>query len=496
MSISVLQTLRMRLNNDPLDVQFIQFKASLLIRLCFLLLSLELIIMLSSFINVSSREHINQPIQESALYFISLGIGTWLLKKDKLVIAIRWICSTLSLSLLLKIYINPVNFPLWAPFFIFPLLISCFSGQLKDQIICAIVTAMGFGVSLYILPYQKSLTLDFLDIYTQLIYLSFIAGTSLLFFHFHFTTTAYIKHLKEHQSLAHVEYIRADEADEAKETFLANMSHELRTPLNAILGYAEIHLEDLQELIEKQRAPINPLEDFDQFEETARLQFRLHEWQALKKTNESSEEELTLSERVSSASLERRIRLIHRSGLNLLSLIDDILKLSHMESHEGKLSISPLNFETLIHSISLESKWGSDYKIKIDYAGELSSQFQTDIKYVKRLIELLSEHISLQNLYAQPQIFLEGLGNTLHLQAYDISHRHRQHSLEQEEGYSAQDQTRRPGLLVCLKICELLGAHLKVESDGQRTRYIVQLPALNWDGVALDYKKSFKGPSS
>ncbi len=40
---------------------------------------------------------------------------------------------------------------------------------------------------------------------------------------------------------------KADEANAAKSTFLANMSHELRTPLNAIIGYSEMLIEDLVE---------------------------------------------------------------------------------------------------------------------------------------------------------------------------------------------------------------------------------------------------------
>ncbi|MCV6637878.1 ATP-binding protein [Candidatus Albibeggiatoa sp. nov. NOAA] len=41
---------------------------------------------------------------------------------------------------------------------------------------------------------------------------------------------------------------KAEQANQAKSNFLANMSHELRTPLNAIIGYSEILEEDIEEI--------------------------------------------------------------------------------------------------------------------------------------------------------------------------------------------------------------------------------------------------------
>ncbi len=77
------------------------------------------------------------------------------------------------------------------------------------------------------------------------------------------------------------------EANRAKSRFLANMSHELRTPLNAIIGYSEILLEEAEDT------------GLDRF----------------------------------AADLQR----IHTAGRHLLSLINDILDISKIES--GKMDI-------------------------------------------------------------------------------------------------------------------------------------------------------------
>ena len=88
----------------------------------------------------------------------------------------------------------------------------------------------------------------------------------------------------------------ADRANRTKSEFLANISHEIRTPMTAILGYSEL----LDE-----------------------------EWRA----SEAPEE------------LQRGIATVHRNGVHLLGIINDLLDLSRIEA--GKLELERIGFSPL-----------------------------------------------------------------------------------------------------------------------------------------------------
>lgn len=97
-------------------------------------------------------------------------------------------------------------------------------------------------------------------------------------------TQKYLENLREMK-------LQADQANEAKSHFLANMSHEIRTPMNAVIGFSELILQ----------------EDV-------------------------------------SADVRNYAKDIKTSSENLLTIINDILDISKIES--GKLEITPVEYNT------------------------------------------------------------------------------------------------------------------------------------------------------
>ncbi|MDH5396352.1 MAG: hypothetical protein OEW97_08745, partial [Gammaproteobacteria bacterium] len=97
------------------------------------------------------------------------------------------------------------------------------------------------------------------------------------------------------------ERTKADLANRAKSAFLANISHELRTPLNAIIGYSEMIKDE--------------------------------------------EEELGHSRNVDD------LKKISNAGNHLLSLINNILDLSKIESGKTELEYQVVNINSLIDEV-------------------------------------------------------------------------------------------------------------------------------------------------
>jgi len=128
-----------------------------------------------------------------------------------------------------------------------------------------------------------------------------------------------INHTLEEQIEQRTAYLRetlqrAKKADEAKSVFLANMSHEIRTPLNAIIGFSDV---------------------------------------------------LTQSKNLDST-VVKQLKIIHSSANTLLTIINDILDISKIESGNFEISVEETDIYFISeHVVELFSKRALEKHIKL-----------------------------------------------------------------------------------------------------------------------------------
>ncbi|HWO13354.1 MAG TPA: response regulator [Polyangiaceae bacterium] len=228
------------------------------------------------------------------------------------------------------------------------------------------------------------------------------------------------------------------QASRTKSEFLANMSHELRTPLNAIIGYSELLMEDA----------------------VASSQSELH------------------------ADLKK----IHASGTHLLSLINDVLDMSKIESGRMDMDVEEFDLRELIGSIRdtiepLAQRQGNLLEIELANAPERVSYDRQKLRQV--LINLMSNACKFTSGGRVRLVVDQDGQGWLELRVIDtgIGMSDEQRARLFRPFVQADSSTTRRyggtglGLAISQRFCEMMGGRIEVTSrPEQGSTFTVRLP--------------------
>ncbi len=227
----------------------------------------------------------------------------------------------------------------------------------------------------------------------------------------------------------------AERATRAKSEFLSLMSHEFRTPMNAILGFAQLLESD----------PYDPLTPYQ-----------------LENTSE-----------------------ILKAGRHLLELIDNVLDLSRIESGRVKLSIEPVDLQSLADdSVSLIKPIADSHNVSIaiDMENSLETAVRADkIRLKQVILNLLSN--SLKYSKEGGSILIQGrrTDDMFEVSVLDygieMSMENRKYLVNGTDADKKAINALGTGLVIARELISLMGGTMGIESEeGRGSRYFFTIP--------------------
>ena len=237
---------------------------------------------------------------------------------------------------------------------------------------------------------------------------------------------------------------RVMEADRLKSEFLANMSHELRTPLNSVIALSGILL--------------------------ARMDGDLTEEQ------------------------EKQVKIIKKSGKNLLELINDILDLSKIESGKMEISLEEFYIEDVVNDDrAMVTPLASEKEINISFIkNEEIPLIRSDRNKIKQiLLNLLSNAVKFTPTGGSITIDATGRDGRVELRVTDTGIGIAKENLDkifdefrQVDGSSTREYGGTGlGLAITRRLVKLLGGEIRVESEiGKGSTFTIDIP-VTLDGI-------------
>ena len=241
------------------------------------------------------------------------------------------------------------------------------------------------------------------------------------------------------KELAHAN-LQLKEIDRLKSEFIATMSHELRTPLNSIIGFTGIILKGI--------------------------------------TGEVNEEQ------------KKQLSMVYNSSKHLLSLINDILDLSRIESGKMEVSIKKFKVQDVISEVSqtlypMISQKG--LRLLTDITDE-TAEIYSDRKKVYQILLNLANNAVKFTEKGEIKIEAKLENETLQMRVSDTGIGIKKEDLDYLfEAFRQIDATARRryqgaglGLYLCKKLVTLLGGDIRAESQyGKGSKFTFTLPIRN-----------------
>lgn len=243
----------------------------------------------------------------------------------------------------------------------------------------------------------------------------------------------YAQRLQAEKLLAEEACHRAENADRLKSVFLQNISHEIRTPLNAIVGFNEIlNGNDNIELEPEERAEL--------------------------------------------------LNSIHRNTELLLTLVNDVLDLSSLESGNYQLTLAPTNIEELCrHTITnVETKVPTEVSLELE-ASPSNLIITTDASCLQQILMNLLENAC--KYTEQGKIILayradsEKVVFSVTDNGCGISPDHAEIIFQRYEKLDSFKPGFGIGLSICRSIATLLNGHIYLDTTyTQGARFVLEIP--------------------
>jgi PAS domain S-box-containing protein len=232
-----------------------------------------------------------------------------------------------------------------------------------------------------------------------------------------------------------------EEASQHKSQFLARMSHELRTPLNAIIGLTEMLL--------------------------------------------------THATRFGTDKAQEPLTRVHRAGIHLLGLINEVLDLSKIEAGKLELNPEPVNFGPLIEDVIGTARQLAEQnknRLVVDIADDLGSLTADPMRLRQILLNLLSNACKFTK-QGEVTLRVRRVANGHSCVAFTVADTGIGMTAEQqgrlfEEFSQAESTTARQyggtglGLAITRKLARMMGGDVTVTSEpGKGAAFTVRLPA-------------------